>query len=97
MKKYILFLLFLLFASGYAQPVIDPLLDEEMSRRQEDEKIEIVVIMKSQYDRTQLNHRAGYYVIRSERREFVVNELKAFAETTQYDLKKSLSEDSMER
>lgn len=92
MKKYMLFLLFLLFVSGYAQPVIDPLLDEEMSRRQEDERIEVVVIMNSHYDRTQLNRRAGYYVTRSERREFVVNELKAFAEASQYDLKQSLSE-----
>ena len=92
MKKLLFFFLVILSMSGYAQPVIDPLLSEEMSLRNEDEKIEVIVIMKSQYDREQLNRRAGYYVTRAERREFVVNELKAFAEASQYDLKQSISE-----
>ena len=92
MKKLTLFLMFFLFVSGYAQTVIDPLLGEEMSRRNEDEKIAVIVIMKSQYDRMQLNRRADYFVTRAERREFVVNELKAFSEATQYDLKHALSE-----
>ena len=92
MKKLTLFLMFFLFVSGYAQPVIDPLLSEEMFSRNEDESIAVIVIMKSQYDRTQLNRRADYYVTRAERREFVVNELKAFAEASQYDLRQSLSE-----
>lgn len=95
MKKITLFLISFLFVSGYAQTVIDPLLGEEMSRRSEDEKIKVIVIMKSQYDRTQLNRRADYYVNRAERREFVVNELKAFAEASQFDVQQSLSE--MER
>lgn len=95
MKKLTLFLMFFLFVSGYAQPVIDPLLSEEISSRNEDESIAVIVIMKSQYDRTQLNRRADHYVTRAERREFVVNELKAFAEASQYDLRQSLSE--MER
>ena len=77
MKKLTLFLMFFLFVSGYAQPVIDPLLSEEMFSRNEDESIAVIVIMKSQYDRMQLNRRADYYVTRAERREFVVNELKA--------------------
>ena len=92
MKKLTLFLMFFLFVSGYAQPVIDPLLSEEMFSRNEDESIAVIVIMKSQYDRMQLNRRADYYVTRAERREFVVNELKAFAEASQYDLRQSLSE-----
>ena len=92
MKKFTLFLIFSLFVSGYAQTIIDPMLGEEMSRHNEDESIEVIVIMKSQYDRTQLNRRANDYAIRAERREFVVNELKTFAEATQYDLKQSLSE-----
>ena len=91
MKKLVLFLMSFLFVSGYAQTVIDPLLDEEMSRRNENESIEVIVIMKSQYDRAQLNRRADYYVTRAERREFVVNELKTFAEASQYDLIQSLS------
>ena len=92
MKKLALFLMYFLFVSGYAQTVIDPMLEEEMSRRQEDERIEVIVIMKSQYDRAQLNRRADDYVTRAERREFVVNELKTFAEASQYDLKRTLSE-----
>ena len=92
MKKLALFLMSFLFASSYAQTVIDPLLGEEMSRRDEDEKIAVIVIMKSEYDRMQLNRRADYYATRAERREFVVKELKAFAEASQYDLKQSLCE-----
>ena len=95
MKKFTLFLLSFLFVSGYAQTVIDPLLREEMTRRNENERIEVIVIMKSHYDREQLNRRADHFVSRAERREFVVNELKEFAEVSQYDLKHTLSE--MER
>lgn len=78
--------------AGYAQGVIDPLLSEEMARRNDDEKINVIVIMKSQYDRAQMNRQASYFATRSERREFVVNELKAFAEATQFDLRRSLDE-----
>ena len=96
MKK-LLFLLFamLLCVSGFAQAVIDPVLGEEMNRRNDAEQIKVIVIMKSQYDRTQLNHRANYFATRAERREFVVNELKDFAAASQYDLRRSLTE--MER
>lgn len=85
----------LLCVSGFAQTVIDPVLGEEMNRRNDAEQIKVIVIMKSQYDRTQLNRRANYFATRAERREFVVNELKDFAASTQYDLRRSLTE--MER
>ena len=62
-----------------------------MGRRSDDEKIKVYVIMKSQYDRTQLNRQAGYFSNRSDRRTFVVNELKQFAEASQYDIKESLT------
>ena len=78
--------------SGFAQNVIDPLLTEEMGRRTDDEKIKVIVIMKSHYDRTEMNRRADYFVNRAERREFVVSELKEFATATQYDLRHSLAE-----
>ena len=81
--------------AGYPQALIDPLLDEEMARHGEDERVKVVVIMKSQYDRSLLNRRASVYANRADRREFVVNELKEFARASQYDLKLSLSE--MER
>ena len=96
MKKLV-FLLFvvLLCVSGFAQAVIDPLLSEEMNRRNDDEQMTVIVIMKSQYDRTQLNRRANHFSTRAERREFVVNELKDFSAASQYDLRHTLSE--MER
>ena len=78
--------------SGFAQNVIDPLLTEEMGRRADDEKITVIVIMKSQYNRAELNRRADYFTTRAERREFVVNELKDFANATQYDLRHALAE-----
>ena len=93
MKKLFTLLLFAVCCiAGYAQAVIDPLLSEEMTRRSDDEKIKVIVIMKSQYDRAEMNRRADYYVNRSERRAFVVNELKAFADASQYDLRHSLAE-----
>ena len=96
MKKLLSFCLLAVFCmAGYAQAVIDPLLSEEMARRNDDEQIKVIVIMKSQYDRAQLNRRADWFVTRAERREFVVNELKEFSAASQYDLRHSLSE--MER
>ena len=92
MKKLTLFLLSFLFVSGYAQAIIDPSLSEEMACRDDDEQIQVVVIMKSQYDRMQLNRCAERFVARAERRDFVVNELKAYAEASQYDLRGVLSE-----
>ena len=94
-RLFFLFLLVTCCMAGYAQTFIDPLLTEEMARRNDDEQIRVVVIMKSQYDQALLNRRAGVYINRADRREFVVNELKEFARASQYDLKLSLSE--MER
>lgn len=91
-KLFTLILMAVCCMAGYAQAVIDPLLSEEMARRNDDEKINVIVIMKSQYDRVQMNRQASYFASRSERREFVVNELKAFAEATQFDLRRSLDE-----
>ena len=96
MKKLVFLLLaVLLCVSGFAQAIIDPLLSEEMNRRNDDEQMKVVVIMKSRYDRTQLNRRANYFTTRAERREFVVNELKEFSAASQYDLRHTLAE--MER
>ena len=95
MKKTItIIFLVLICLVGYAQ-ASDPVLLQEMGRRTDDEKIKVVVIMKSQYDRQQLGRRAAYYTTRAERREFVVSELKQFAEATQHELRSTL--DEMER
>ena len=91
-KLFLSFFLAVLCVSGFAQNVIDPLLTEEMGHRADDEKIKVVVIMKSHYDRTEMNRRADYFVNCAERREFVVSELKEFATATQYDLRHSLAE-----
>lgn len=88
-------ILLLAFKMGFAQGCLDPLLSQEMNLRSDDEQIEVVVLMKAKYDRTQLCRRADYFPSRAERRIFVVNELKAFTEASQYDLKRVLSE--MER
>ena len=95
MKKSLTLILLVLFCiCGYAQ-TIDPILLQEMGQRGDDEKIKVVVIMKSQYDRQQLGRRAAHYVTRAERREFVVDQLKRFSQASQYDLRNSLNE--MER
>jgi len=90
-RTFTIILLALTCIMGYAQS-IDPALKKEMGQRKNDEKIKVFVIMKQQYDREQLNRRADYYTTRAERREFVVNELKQFAEASQYDIRKSLAE-----
>ncbi len=84
------FLLAVVNVCALAQSIDAPL-REEMNRRSEDEKIKVFVIMKSQYNRTQLNRQASFYSSRSDRRAYVVNELKQFAEASQYDIKKSLA------
>ena len=77
---------------GFAQGCLDPLLNQEMNRRSDDERIEVVVLMKAQYDRSQLSRRADFLPTKAERRDFVVNELKAFSEASQHDLKRTLAE-----
>ncbi len=77
---------------GFAQGCLDPLLSQEMNRQGNDERIAVVVLMKAQYDRSQLCRRAEYYPSCAERRAFVVNELKTFTEASQHDLKSILAE-----
>lgn len=56
------------------------------------EPIEVMVLMKDHYDRTQLCRRAEFYPTRVERRDFVVKELKDFTEASQYDIMLTLNE-----
>ena len=91
-KLFTLLVMVFVCMAGYAQTFIDPQLREEMNRRNDDEQMTVIVIMKSQYDRTQLNRRANYFTTRAERREFVVNELKDFSAASQYDLRHTLAE-----
>jgi hypothetical protein len=90
-KTATLILLALICVMGYAQ-TIDMALEKEMGQRMDDEKIDVFVIMKQQYDQEKLSRRADGFTTRAERREFVVNELKQFAEASQYDIRQSLAE-----
>ena len=92
LSYFIVIVLSLTSIMGLAQGCLEPSLSEAMNYRGDDEKIEVVVLMKSQYDRAQLCRRADFIPTRAERRKFVVNELKAFAEASQHDLKSILAE-----
>lgn len=92
MKRIVtLILLTLICVMGYAQ-TIDMALEKEMGQRLDDEKINVFVIMKQQYEQEKLSRRADGFTTRAERREFVVNELKQFAEASQYDIRQSLAD-----
>lgn len=56
------------------------------------EPIEVMVLMKARYNRTELCHRAEFYRTKAERRDYVVKELTAFAEASQHDLMVTLKE-----
>lgn len=55
------------------------------------EPIEVMVLMKDQYNRTELCRKAEVVPTRAARRDYVVNELKTFAEVSQYDLMLTLN------
>lgn len=93
MKKIRLLILIMVGSMlGQAQTIIDPNLNEAMSRCTDNESIEVVVLMKAQYDHSQLSRQMKSLPTKSMRREFVIKELKAFAEASQSDLKRCLAE-----
>ena len=90
MRRFCLvILLFLINVSLFAQKIA-PSLRDEMNRVNDKDKINVFVIMQSQYDKTALARDAVSFANREARREYVVNELKGHAEASQYDLRKSL-------
>ena len=56
------------------------------------ERFEVMVLMKDQYNRTELCRKADFIPTRTARRDFVVKELQYFTEASQYDLKLTLNE-----
>ena len=56
------------------------------------EPVEVMVLMKARYDRTELCRRAELYRTKAERRDYVVRELKSFAEASQHDIMITLKE-----
>lgn len=92
-RALFLILAFSLCTAGFASMLaIDPELRSEMNLRGDNDPIEIVVLMKAQYDPQQLCRQAAFLPTKAERRDYVVNELKAFTEASQYDLKRTLAE-----
>ena len=86
MKKSLLTLILICYASLINAQNIDNQLLDEMNRRADDDEIEVVVVMKTRYDRALLNQKADAFATRAERRDFVVKELKTFAEKSQKNL-----------
>ena len=86
MKRCFLTLALILGVVFTNAQIIDNQLLDEMNRRLDNDEIEIVVVMKARYDREILNHKASAFATRAERRDFVVKELKAFAEESQKNL-----------
>lgn len=56
------------------------------------EPFQVMVLMKDQYNRAELCRRAEFVPTRTARRNYVVKELKSFAEASQYDLMLTLNE-----
>lgn len=55
------------------------------------EPVEVMVLMKDQYNRAELCRKAEFVPSRAERRDFVVKELQTFTKASQYDLMLTLS------
>lgn len=89
--KFIYTIILLLCTLFAKTQIIDSLLLDELNDCSDDEKIEVVVVMKAQYDRDVLNRRANTFSMRAERRDFVVKELKAFAKESQEGLVRLLN------
>jgi hypothetical protein len=53
---------------------------------------DVVILMKAQYNRTELCRKAEFIATRAERRDYVVKELKAFTEASQYELRDLLTD-----
>jgi len=89
MKRLLfLFAVIALCFSTYSQEIskIDVQLSEEMQLRNDDELIRINIILKAQYDQSELGSKAAIYRLKEDRRTFVVNELKRYSQETQQEV-----------
>ena len=75
-----------------AVPIIDPELQAEMDRRGTDEKIKVVILLSEQTDAMALLREAESFVTKQEQRQFVIENLKRQAESSQYELISLLDE-----
>ncbi len=88
-KKILVILMLLVFAGSAIlfgdQNIISSQLQQKLIESRSDELIPIIIIMKDQYD-PQLLRAESSTVPQEERRSFVVEKLKSFAENSQEDL-----------
>ena len=59
---------------------------------QNEEMTDVVILMKAQYNRTELCRKADFFATRAERRDYVVKELKAFTEASQFEVRGLLTD-----
>lgn len=101
MKKFFLgiFLTVLLCQNVKAQEfsTIDPSLRQEMNKEQGDELIRVNIILKSQYDQTEMRSKSNAFPTKAAKRAFVIDELKRFSKETQNDLSSLLNRLEKER
>ena len=96
MKKILFCIIaFSLYLTGMPSSVIDPDLQNEMARRNDDEKIKVNILLSEQSKPMDLFREANCFATKQERQQFVVGTLKRQAETSQYELLGLLNE--MER
>ncbi|MBN2018328.1 MAG: S8 family serine peptidase [Candidatus Cloacimonetes bacterium] len=88
--KLSLFIAVLLVTSGFSalygnQDILTPQLEQKLQQSETTELIPVNIIMKQQYDHQDLLQQSAY-LPESERRDFVIQELKSFSEYHQQDL-----------
>ena len=67
-------------------------LSSVLSFAQNEEMMDVVILMKAQYNRTELCRKADFFATRAERRDYVVKELKAFTEASQHEVRDLLTD-----
>ena len=67
-------------------------LSSVLSFAQNEEMMDVVILMKAQYNRTELCRKADFFATRAERRAYVVKELKDFSEASQYEVRGLLTD-----
>ena len=67
-------------------------LSSVLSFAQNEEMTDVVILMKAQYNRTELCRKADCFATRAERRDYVVKELKTFTEASQFEVRNLLTD-----
>ena len=67
-------------------------LSSVLSFAQNEKMTDVVILMKAQYNRTELCRKADFFATRAERRDYVVKELKDFSEASQHEVRDLLTD-----